>query len=167
MLSNKENKFAITMESVLAEVFKKVEAGMLMVNDDEYPVEFDECVDFMYSGQVIHGFGEIYGCCSYGLIDLIKVNPKIKDFIGSCIKRFLTGDMGDVKEANLKVVAQFHEGFGVGAEYETDLISEGRIILTTEEYVDDEIPRCIWATLPSEEKLVYEWYERHPEEYKG
>lgn len=162
MLTSKGNKFAITIDSVLEKALKDVKNEVLI---DEYPVEFDESVDFMFSGQVVKGFGELQGYCSYGLLSLMKDRIEIKDFIGMCVKRFLAGDMGEGNEETVRATAmKFHEGLSVGAEYVTDLISEGRIILTTEEFCDEEMPRCIWATLPSEEKLICDWYDRHSEE---
>lgn len=146
MTNGNENKFQIKIDYSLEKVLEDIMNGAYIYDEECFPVEFDDCVDFMLSNQVIYGFGEIYGCCSYGLVYLIQAKPEIKEFISSCVKKFVEQD-------------------SVSTVYFTDLVEEGSIVLTTEEYCGEEMPRMIWATLPSEEKAINEWYEKQPEKF--
>ena len=79
MTNGNENKFQIKIECSLEKVLEDIMNGDYIYDEDCFPVEFDDCVDFMLSNQVIYGFGEIYGCCSYGLVYLIQAKPEIKE----------------------------------------------------------------------------------------
>ena len=136
----------------------------ISADTDEYPVFFDDGVDFMGTGITIGKFGEIMGSCSEGLLNLCEQNPAIKLVIWDCIRRLLMGDMGDGGELAKKAKVNFHEGMPFRCVYETPMVSENEIVFGVEEEGHLENPRSIYALLPSEEQLIQEWYDRHPEE---
>ena len=150
------NKFKLTKEKVA--VFKQEE------KTNALPVYFAEGVEFMGTGISINKFGEIMGCCSESLIKECKANPTIELIIWDCTRRFLLDDMGDGGEIAKQAKVHLHEGIPFRCVYETPAVSEGEIIFGVEEEGHPENPRFIYAMLPSEEKRIEEWYERHPEE---
>ena len=152
----KENKF---MKMVQEAINNPAPA-----NADEYPVFFDDGVDFMGTGILIGKFGEIMGSCSEGLLNLCEQNPTLKLVIWDCIRRLLTGDMGDGGEIAKKASVNFREGMSFRCVYETPMVPENEIVFGVDPEGHLENPRSIYALLPSEETLIQEWYERHPEE---
>lgn len=153
----KENKFIKILNERLN--------NPVQADADEYPVYFDEGADFMGTGITIHGFGEILGCCSQGLLDECEVNPTLKLIIWDSVRRFLLDDMGEGgADIAKRAYINYHEGLKAHCIYETPLLKENEFILSVDELGHPENPRCIYALLPSEEQAINEWFSRHPEE---
>lgn len=134
---------------------------------DEYPVEFIEGVDFLGHGTVIRNVGELLCACSEKLYDLSDENIKFREFLTRCQLRYFAGDMGDGSEKEVRYnTIRFHEGLDAMGLYKTDMVDEGAILMG---FVDDlcaefpENPRDFIVLLPSENNLIIEWHERHPE----
>lgn len=135
---------------------------------DEYPVEFEDGVQFLQDGAIIPHFGELYSSCSSTLYKLCDENLSVKEFIISSQNRYLSGDMGDGSEAEIRRNnIRFHEGLPAVGLYKSELIDEGAILMGFCEelcYEYPENPRHFVVLLPSEDAIIAEWYERHPEE---
>ena len=163
-MTNNENKFKITAEDVLKKALENT-ASEPQDDKDDYPVTFDEGVDFMGTGIVVHNFGEVMGCCSESLMKRASRDAAFAFSIWDTVRRFLTGDFGDVSpELAKRVKADFHEGLPVLCKYRNYFIDEKEIWLGVDELGNPENPRFIYALLPSEQKAIEEWYERHSEE---
>lgn len=161
-MQDNKNKFQITAEDALKLALEKDAEEH---QEDAYPVEFDEGVDFIGTGITIHNFGEIMGCCSESLMKLCEGNIEFKFSIWDAVRRFLSGDFGDVTpEDTTKAKRDYHEGFPVLCRYQNYFVGEGEILLGVDEAGHPENPRCIYVLLPSEQKAIEEWYNRHPEE---
>lgn len=52
--------------------------------NDEYPVEFEDAVDFLQDGAIIPHFGELYCSCSATLYQLANEHPAFKEFLINC-----------------------------------------------------------------------------------
>lgn len=76
--------------------------------------------------------------------------------------------MGDVSEEEArKNNIKFHEGLPAVGFYKSDLLDEGGILMGFSEELCPEYPenpRSFVVLLPSEDDIIAEWYERHPEE---
>lgn len=132
---------------------------------DAFPVEFDEGVDFMGTGITIHNFGEIIGCCSESLVKRANEDAVFAFSIWDLVRRFLTGDFGDVSPTEAKrAAADFYEGLPVLCKYRNYFVEEKEIYLAVDPLGHPENPRSIYVLLPSEQKAIDEWYENHPEE---
>lgn len=161
-MTNDKNKFKLTAEDVLKMAIEN--AANDPQNNDEYPVFFDEGVDFMGTGIKVHNFGEVTGCCSEGLMEHAK-DAVFAFSIWDTVRRFLTGDFGDVSpDEAMRARASFHEGLPVLCKYRNYFVGEGEIWLAVDEAGHPENPRFIYAMLPSEHKAIDEWCDRHPEE---
>ena len=138
---------------------------------DEYPVEFEDGVDFLQDGAIIPHFGELYSSCSATLYQLANEHPAFKEFLINCQNRYLNGDMGDVSEEEArKNNIKFHEGLPAVGFYKSDLLDEGGILMGFSEELCPEYPenpRHFVVLLPSEDDIIAEWYERHPEEQRN
>lgn len=138
-----------------------------ILESNEYPVDIVEGVAFLGDGVQIPNLCEIFAGCSNSLYKMAEENQELKEFLISCKDRYLAGDMGEGDEAyTRRNIVYFHEGLPAYGYYETELVEEGAIIMGfTEElcYCFDDIPRNFIALLPSEDELLYEWFERHPD----
>ncbi|MDO4755101.1 MAG: hypothetical protein Q4A54_02190 [Parabacteroides sp.] len=139
-----------------------------LLESDEYPVDIVDGVAFLGDGVQIPNMCEIFAGCSNSLYKMAEENQELKEFLISCKDRYLAGDMGEGDEDyTRRNIVYFHEGLPAYGYYETELVEEGAIIMGfTEElccYFDD-FPRHFIALLPSEDDLIYEWFERHPEQ---